>query len=64
MTAGSNKPTMADQFKARRKADYADAHELFGIVMDIDQHANCLMRDGRAVIMFSDGSEYKMGDNG
>lgn len=54
-------PTLADQFKARRKSDYADVLEFFELVEQVDPKSNMRKSDNRAVIEFSDGSTYTIG---
>lgn len=58
------KRTKADEFKAKRQADYADPHQFFGLVLGVDPNAVCEARDGRVVIIFSDDSTYILGNNG
>lgn len=56
--------TKADEFKARRKADYADMQEYFDLVLSVDP--KCYVRRNmanNAEIVFIDGSTYVIGTN-
>lgn len=61
----------ADQFRVKRQADYASIQEFMDLVMSVDPEAefvlngtaNRILKFG-GVVLFSDGSTYRMGLNG
>ncbi len=55
--------TLAEQFKSHRKADYASFSEFISLVQGVDPKTFFTLVEGRVVAVFSDHSEYRMGDN-
>lgn len=52
--------TKAEEFRSKRKADYASPAEFFNLILSIDPNAYAESSDLGPVIHFTDGSIHRM----